>query len=105
MTRSARLDDATIGSWLTDNPNWQLVEGHLIQELRTTDYASAVRLVLAQADIAERLEHHPIITLGYQEVRLELWTHDRGGLTHLDLDYATAFDDLVRSAFGDVVHG
>jgi 4a-hydroxytetrahydrobiopterin dehydratase len=73
--------------------------------LTTLDYPGAVRLVDAQVDLAEALDHHPLITLGYRTVRLELWTHDRGGITQLDLDYVQAFDDLVAGQFANLITG
>jgi len=45
--------------------------------------------------LAERLDHHPVATVGYRELRLELWTHDRNGITQLDLDYGDGFEKLL----------
>jgi 4a-hydroxytetrahydrobiopterin dehydratase len=53
--------------------------------------------------LAERLDHHPVVTLGYRKVRFELWTHDQGGLTQLDLDYAEGLEALLADEFADVV--
>jgi pterin-4a-carbinolamine dehydratase len=36
-------------------------------------------------------------------VRLVLWTHDRGGITRLDLEYADAFDRLLDERFSAVL--
>jgi pterin-4a-carbinolamine dehydratase len=36
-------------------------------------------------------------------VSFELWTHDRGGLTALDLEYAQTLDELIAADFADVV--
>ena len=87
-----------LDGWLTRHRAWTLVEGHLVRELRTRDYSSAAALVHDQVALAEGLDHHAIITLGYCELRVELWTHDRGGITQLDLDYAEGFDELVERA-------
>ena len=103
MSRPSRLDDDVLNQWLVRHRAWRLHDAHLVRELRTTDYPSCVALVQAQVEIAERLDHHPIVTIGYREVRVELWTHDRGGLTQLDLDYAEAFDELVTGRFSVVV--
>ncbi len=100
MKRPDRLDQAVLDEWLSRHVAWTLVDGHLVRELRTSDYVSAVALVRDQVPLAERLDHHPILTLGYCEVRVELWTHDRGGITQLDLDYAEGFEPLARHALG-----
>jgi pterin-4a-carbinolamine dehydratase len=49
------------------------------------------------------MDHHPDVVVGYCRVRFELWTHDRAGLTQLDLDYADELDEIVSSRFADVV--
>ena len=100
MKRPARLDQAILDEWLSRHVAWTLVEGHLVRELHTSDYASAAALVQDQVPLAQRLDHHPILTLGYCDVRVELWTHDRDGITQLDLDYAEGFDRLARHALG-----
>ena len=103
MSRPERLDDDIVASWLTGHPAWILENDHLVRELRTVDYPSGVAIVAAQVDLAQRLDHHPIATVGYREVRLVLFTHDRGGITRLDLEYADAFDQLLEARFSSVL--
>jgi 4a-hydroxytetrahydrobiopterin dehydratase len=103
LTRPERLDDTSVATWLRSHQNWQLVDAHLVREIRTTDYPSAVRILEAQVETAQRMDHHPDVTVGYCRLRFELWTHDRAGLTQLDLDYANALDEIVSARFADVV--
>lgn len=103
MTRPARLDDDIVDEWLADHRSWRCDGGHLVRDVRTRDYPSSVAIVNAQVPLAEALDHHPIITLGFRELRFELWTHDRGGLTSLDLDYAAGLDGLIADRFADDV--
>jgi 4a-hydroxytetrahydrobiopterin dehydratase len=93
------LDEAAVGEWIAEHPTWRLDGGHLLREIDTVDYPSSVTIVDSLVAVAEELDHHPIITIGYRHLRFELWTHDQGGLTHLDLDYATALDGLVDGEF------
>ena len=71
--------------------------------VRTTDYPSGARLIEAQVELAERLDHHPDVTFSYRRLRFEVWTHDRDGLTQLDLDYAEGLDVLIERDFADFV--
>ncbi len=103
MSRPERLEDDVVDSWLAGHPAWTLENDHLVRELRTVDYPSGVAIVAAQVDLAQRLDHHPIATVGYREVRLVLFTHDRGGITRLDLEYAGAFDQLLDERFSSVL--
>lgn len=103
MSRPVRLDNDVIESWITTHPKWHFENAHLVREIVTTDYPSGARLIQAQVSLAEGLDHHPIVTLGYRKVRFELWTHDENGLTQLDLDYAEGLDALLADEFDDFV--
>jgi len=97
------LDNASVDAWLVSHSTWTVANGHLVREIRTTNYPSAVEILGAQVALAQRLDHHPLVTVGYNNLRFELWTHVSGGLTQLDLDYAQALDELVSTQFSDVV--
>ena len=103
MSRPPRLDDAAVHEWLVGHPAWLFDGGHLIREFDTIDYPSSVTLVDALVATAEALDHHPIITIGYRHLRFELWTHDQGGVTHLDLDYANVLDALLLGEFASLL--
>ncbi|MGA2970148.1 MAG: 4a-hydroxytetrahydrobiopterin dehydratase [Acidimicrobiales bacterium] len=103
MSRPERVDDATVNTWLGSHSTWSVIDRHLVRDIRTTNYPSAVDILAAQVELAQRLDHHPVVTVGYATLRFELWTHVSGGITQLDLDYATALDELVSAQFSDVV--
>jgi pterin-4a-carbinolamine dehydratase len=93
VSRPPLLDQGEVDEWLAKHSSWRMEDGHLVREIVTTDYPSSVRLLGAQIDLAETLDHHPI----------ELWTHDRDGLTRLDLDYAQGLDEIIAASFGGLV--
>jgi pterin-4a-carbinolamine dehydratase len=103
LTRPARLDVRVVEEWTTAHSRWDVIEGHLIRHVRTSDYASGARIIGAQVALAERLDHHPVVTFEYRRLRFELWTHDRDGLTQLDLDYAEGLDALLDNDFAEFV--
>ena len=105
MSRPERLESSAVEVWLAEHASWALENNRLVRELRTVDYPSGVAIVAAQVEVAERLDHHPLVTIGYREVRLVLWTHDRGGITKLDLEYADAFDQMIDDRFLEVLVG
>ena len=93
--RPRRLTDQEVDGWLAAHSSWRLVEGHLVSDWHLPSHREAAQLVIDQVPIADRLDHHAVITLVYRDVRVELWTHDRDGLTELDLAYAEALDVLT----------
>ena len=74
--------------------HWQVVDGRLTRSWQLPDFAQALRWVNTLGELAEAHHHHPDFGLGWGYVRLQLWTHDAGGLTSLDLGLATAIAAL-----------
>lgn len=96
MSRPARLDDALVARWLTTHPRWQLHAGHLVLD-ETIPYDVGCALATASVPIAHELDHHPFLTVGYDHLRIELWTHDKDGITQLDLSFAEFVDTFLSA--------
>ncbi|MFD4420485.1 4a-hydroxytetrahydrobiopterin dehydratase [Agromyces sp. NPDC058484] len=63
-------------------------QDHLHAVYTTEDFRSAVRLLDAVAVIADELNHHPDVRLGWGRIEFALRSHDAGGVTSRDLDLA-----------------
>ena len=48
--------------------------------------------------LAEKRDHHPDWSNVYDRVTIDLWTHDAGGITDRDLEFAQAVSHLVDDA-------
>lgn len=89
-----RLDAQAARSRLAGIPGWTL-DGDLIQRTYAfADFVHAMRFVDAVAAEAERVQHHPDILVRYSKVTLSLSTHDVGGLSPKDFDFAASADRL-----------
>jgi thiol peroxidase len=74
---------------------WELVEGvKLRKEFRFKDYVEAKYFLDLLAMLAEDQGHHPVLTLGYNSVRVTLTTHAAGGLTENDFIMAGIIDEV-----------
>lgn len=62
--------------------------GRLTASFSTPDFSTGARLVAEVADIANDLNHHPDVTLGWGFVGFSLTSHDAGGVTTRDLTLA-----------------
>ncbi|KRC58351.1 hypothetical protein ASE14_17225 [Agromyces sp. Root81] len=60
----------------------------LVAAYSTADFASAVRFLDAVAVVADELNHHPDVKLGWGRIEFELSSHDVGGVTSRDLELA-----------------
>lgn len=94
MSRPPLLPAHDVERWLEDHPTWRLEDGHLVAFIASPFDRSVRILVDAVAEI-ERLNHHPRVEVAYEGLTVELWTHDRGGITQLDLDVASFIDDIA----------
>ena len=59
-------------------------------------YPRGMGFEMAAAEHAERVDHHPDLTLGYRWVVAVLTTHVSKGITQRDLDLAQALDLLYH---------
>ena len=73
---------------------WQAVEDHLAKGYKFDNFAAALAFVNSVGKLAEAADHHPDIAFGWGYARLELMTHDRGGITDVDLALARRIDRL-----------
>jgi 4a-hydroxytetrahydrobiopterin dehydratase len=59
-------------------------------------YARGLGFVVAAAEHAEKVDHHPDLTLGYRWVVAVLTTHVSRGVTQRDLDLAKFLDRIYQ---------
>ena len=85
-----KLSQEQISAELLTVPGWSTdARGALGREFQFKSYANGVLLALGVAQLAEQLNHHPDLFIGYGKVRIELVTHDAGGgLTAYDFELA-----------------
>lgn len=62
------------------------------------DFAAAFAFMTRVALLAERIDHHPAWSNAWNKVDMLLTTHDAGGLTQRDVDFATAVDGWARDS-------
>ncbi|MDR7328462.1 4a-hydroxytetrahydrobiopterin dehydratase [Corynebacterium guangdongense] len=76
---------------------WEFIEGEIVADFKTGDFATGVKFVRAIGDAAERANHHPDVLLTYPEVTVSLSSHDVSGITSRDIDLATQINKLFDS--------
>ncbi|MEM6835557.1 MAG: 4a-hydroxytetrahydrobiopterin dehydratase [Cyanobacteria bacterium P01_C01_bin.120] len=75
-------------------PAWTTNGTTLFYEATFEDFVAAIAFVNSLVEPAEALDHHPDITIRYNQVTLAITTHDAGGLTELDFELATRIAHL-----------
>jgi 4a-hydroxytetrahydrobiopterin dehydratase len=74
---------------------WQVVDGKLHKEFQFRDFSEAFGFMARVALAAEVMDHHPEWLNVYRTVRVDLSTHDAGGITELDFALAGRMETIV----------
>lgn len=82
------LTDPELAAALLGVPGWSIEAGELTRRFRFCDFTEAFGFIAQVATIQERLDHHATITNTYADVTLQVHTHDEGGITARDIEFA-----------------
>lgn len=85
MSRPALLSEQALQHHSDLLPDWTVDAKSIHRDFILADFVSAIGFINAIAIHAEKMDHHPEISLyGWNKVKVTLSTHDQGGLTELD---------------------
>jgi 4a-hydroxytetrahydrobiopterin dehydratase len=93
-----KLSDAEIAAKLETLPEWSQPGEEIQRTYRFRDFVAAMAFVDEIAAHAEAVQHHPDILIRYSRVTLSLSTHDAGGITGKDFDFASKADAIALAS-------
>ena len=73
--------------------NWVVKDNMLFAKFKFTTFDDAFDFMKLVSEKCEEMNHHPKWTNVYNQIDVELFTHDIGGLSYVDFELA-AFMDL-----------
>lgn len=78
-------------------PGWETdSEGKLTRNITLANFKEALALVNKIGELAEQEGHHPDLTIhGWNQVRIELYTHSIKGLSDKDFMLAAKINQLL----------
>ena len=90
----SKLDPHELVVHLAAVPHWlhDPLRGAISRSFKFADFAKAFAFMTELAQVAEHLNHHPEWRNVYNRVEIVMTTHDAGGLTRLDFDFASRAD-------------
>jgi 4a-hydroxytetrahydrobiopterin dehydratase len=91
----SKLEPAEIAQRLERLPGWQLANDKLHRTYRFPDFNAAFGFMTRAALVAETMNHHPEWFNVYNTVRVDLTTHDAGGISELDFQLAARMNELA----------
>ncbi len=95
MATRRKLTAEEIEGAVAGLPGWQLVEGKLHREYRFPDFVHAFGFMATAAMAIEAMNHHPEWFNVYNRVRIDLTTHDAGGVTDRDVELAAKLESIA----------
>jgi 4a-hydroxytetrahydrobiopterin dehydratase len=85
---AAVLSIAEITQQLNQLDRWEVKDGKLHRQFQFANFAQAFGFMASMAIVSESMGHHPEWFNVYNKVSVDLTTHDAGGITQKDLDWA-----------------
>ncbi len=97
----ALLDDNALATSLQSlnasaSVPWTVENGKLHKSFQFRDFSEAFGFMARAALAAESMDHHPEWFNVYKTVRVDLATHDVGGITELDFALAARMEAIAN---------
>ena len=84
--------EARLASLNSAGAGWEVRGDRIARSFSFPDFVTAFGFMAEIALVAERMNHHPEWFNVYGTVKVELSTHDAGGITELDFELAEAMN-------------
>ncbi|HLX62791.1 MAG TPA: 4a-hydroxytetrahydrobiopterin dehydratase [Planctomycetota bacterium] len=94
-TKRQKLEEGAIVARLPKLGGWTYIHGKLHREYQFADFVHAFGFMSAAALSAEGMNHHPEWFNVWNKVRIDLNTHDSGGVTEMDFMLAEKMEALA----------
>ena len=92
--RREKLTSAELSDELNGLTGWETKGETIVKRYKFDDFATSLEFVNNVGEVAEDADHHPDITFGWGYAEIALTTHDRGGVTDVDIALAKTIEDL-----------
>jgi 4a-hydroxytetrahydrobiopterin dehydratase len=91
------LTEIEIQNALLSLEGWKMEKGGIIKSFVLENFKSALDTMNKIGEVAEEMNHHPEWFNVYNKLDIRLSTHDKGGITQLDIDLAKAIEEIVNN--------
>ena len=90
-----KLSEREIKDEMARLKGWKIVDGKLNRTLEFADFNEAFGFMTRVAMEVEKLNHHPEWFNVYNRVKIDLVTHDVGGLSNFDFKLANIINRIA----------
>ena len=80
---------------IKDLVGWEKVENKLSKNFKFKDFIESFSFITRIAIISEKMNHHPDITISYNNVHIDLTTHDINSISKNDIILVRKIEELI----------
>ena len=91
------LEQHQLDYFIEKNPSWIIDDKTIKKEFKFDNFIDAFGFMSKVALLSEKMDHHPDWQNTYNKVKIELTTHDKGGITINDIKLAESIDKIINS--------
>ena len=91
------IEKNQLNSFIEKNPSWIIDNKTIKKEFKFENFIEAFGFMSKVALLSEKIDHHPDWQNIYNKVKINLTTHDKGGITTNDIKLAEAIDKLINT--------
>ena len=91
------LEQHQLDYFIEKNPSWIIDNKTIKKEFKFENFIEAFGVMSKVALLSEKIDHHPDWQNIYNKVKINLTTHDKGGITTNDIKLAEAIDKLINT--------
>jgi 4a-hydroxytetrahydrobiopterin dehydratase len=95
---ATKATESEIQQALSELESWTVENGKLHREYKFRSFVEAFGFMTQAALLAERANHHPEWFNVYNQVVVDLTTHEAGGITQKDFELAREMEQVAREA-------
>lgn len=88
------LEPDALAAAVTELDGWDVENASIRRRYKFENFVESLAFVNKVGALAEAADHHPDITFGWGYAEIALTTHDRGGVTDVDIALATKINSL-----------
>lgn len=92
-----KLSEQDIQQQVAKLEGWKVVGGKVNKTFEFENFVQAFGFMTRVAMEAEKMNHHPEWFNVYNRVRIDLMTHDVGGISNYDIKLAKVIDRIAKS--------
>ena len=91
------ISQTQLDNFIKENPSWTVDNKTIKKEFKFENFIDAFGFISKVALLSEKMNHHPNWQNTYNIVKIELTTHDKGGITTYDTKLAESIDKLINT--------